>query len=207
MLICILILLKRNTTLFTPSTQTGSLETGIVTTGIDLTNCVSYFDGCNHCSVKDGKADACTMMYCETPSEPKCLQYATGTESGWATFSIAATGWEVNSQLPQGWGMTFQYPQWYTVTTGDLMLVIGTTDSSYRFDVGICDGETGTFEKVVIHGKDFFKVTDASFTGVKYIYYPILADTHSCISFQAKDSNEPHYLDVFEKILHSITFN
>lgn len=46
-------------------------------TGIDLTNCISYFDGCNHCSVKDGKADACTLMYCETPSEPKCLEYTT----------------------------------------------------------------------------------------------------------------------------------
>ena len=53
-------------------------ETGIIVTGIDLSNCVSYFDGCNHCSVKDGKADACTMMYCATPSQPKCLQYATG---------------------------------------------------------------------------------------------------------------------------------
>ncbi len=55
------------------------VETGAVqTTGIDLTNCVSYFDGCNNCSVKDGKADACTLMYCETPSAPKCLEYATG---------------------------------------------------------------------------------------------------------------------------------
>ena len=45
---------------------------------IDLTNCVSYFDGCNNCSVKDGKPDACTLMYCETPGTPKCTQYATG---------------------------------------------------------------------------------------------------------------------------------
>ncbi|MEI8091208.1 MAG: hypothetical protein WCG98_02975 [bacterium] len=43
-----------------------------------MTNCVSYFDGCNNCSVKDGKADACTLMYCEKPSEPKCLQEKTG---------------------------------------------------------------------------------------------------------------------------------
>jgi hypothetical protein len=54
--------------------------TGQTTTGIDLTNCVSYFDGCNNCSVKDGKPDACTLMYCEHPVEPKCLQYATGVE-------------------------------------------------------------------------------------------------------------------------------
>lgn len=49
-------------------------------TGLDLTNCISYFDGCNNCSVKDGKAEACTMMYCEKPSEPKCLEYASGSE-------------------------------------------------------------------------------------------------------------------------------
>ncbi len=55
--------------------------TGQTSTGIDLTDCVSYFDGCNHCSVKDGKPDACTLMYCETPSTPKCLQYATGNEA------------------------------------------------------------------------------------------------------------------------------
>lgn len=47
-------------------------------TGMDLTNCVSYFDGCNNCSVKDGRPDACTLMYCETPSEPKCNEYASG---------------------------------------------------------------------------------------------------------------------------------
>lgn len=41
-------------------------------------NCTSYFDGCNNCSVKDGRPDACTLMYCETPSEPKCNAYATG---------------------------------------------------------------------------------------------------------------------------------
>lgn len=53
-----------------------------VYTGIDLTNCVSYFDGCNNCSVENGKPSACTLMYCETPSEPKCNQYATGTTTG-----------------------------------------------------------------------------------------------------------------------------
>jgi hypothetical protein len=57
----------------TPVVETGALQT----TGIDLTNCISYFDGCNNCSVKDGKVDACILMFCETPSEPKCLEYAT----------------------------------------------------------------------------------------------------------------------------------
>lgn len=57
------------------------LSTGAQSTGIDLSGCVSYFDGCNDCSVKDGKPDACTLMYCETPTEPKCNEYATGSES------------------------------------------------------------------------------------------------------------------------------
>jgi hypothetical protein len=50
-------------------------------TGIDLTNCVSYFDGCNNCTVENGKPSACTLMYCETPTEPKCNQYASGTNN------------------------------------------------------------------------------------------------------------------------------
>lgn len=46
---------------------------------IDLTNCISYFDGCNNCSVENGRPNACTLMYCETPTEPKCNQYSTET--------------------------------------------------------------------------------------------------------------------------------
>jgi len=75
---CILLLIKKNTTRFgSISTDSIGGQTGNSITGIDLTNCISYFDGCNNCSVKNGKADACTLMYCEKPSEPKCLQYAT----------------------------------------------------------------------------------------------------------------------------------
>ena len=50
-------------------------------TGIDLTNCISYYDGCNNCTVENGKPSACTLMYCETPGEPKCNQYASGIEN------------------------------------------------------------------------------------------------------------------------------
>ena len=35
--------------------------------------CASYFDGCNTCNV--GAVLACTMMFCDTPQEPKCLEY------------------------------------------------------------------------------------------------------------------------------------
>ena len=31
--------------------------------------CASYFDGCNTCNV--GAVLGCTMMYCDTPQEPK----------------------------------------------------------------------------------------------------------------------------------------
>lgn len=44
--------------------------------GIDVwSDCESYFDWCNNCSVVDWKVIACTEMYCETPSEPKCIKY------------------------------------------------------------------------------------------------------------------------------------
>lgn len=41
----------------------------------DLSNCESYFDWCNNCSVVDWKLSACTLMYCETPLEAKCTKY------------------------------------------------------------------------------------------------------------------------------------
>ena len=33
--------------------------------------CASYFDGCNTCNV--GAVLGCTMMFCDKPKEPKCL--------------------------------------------------------------------------------------------------------------------------------------
>lgn len=88
-IVCIFLLIKKNTTRLGTSTQTWNLQTWAVVTWIDLTNCVSYFDGCNNCSVKDGKADACTLMYCEKPTEPKCLQYATWTDVTTGSMGIA----------------------------------------------------------------------------------------------------------------------
>ena len=40
--------------------------------------CASYFDGCNTCNV--GTVLGCTMMFCDTPQEPKCLAYIGETE-------------------------------------------------------------------------------------------------------------------------------
>lgn len=48
---------------------------------VDLTNCISYFDGCNNCGVENGEITFCTEMYCEVYQEPKCTQYASDTVS------------------------------------------------------------------------------------------------------------------------------
>ena len=39
----------------------------------ELKNCKTWYDGCNHCFVKDGKIGGCTMMYCLQKGEGKCL--------------------------------------------------------------------------------------------------------------------------------------
>tara|TARA_B100001123_G_C15226861_1_gene993496 strand:+ start:677 stop:1312 length:636 start_codon:yes stop_codon:yes gene_type:complete len=38
-------------------------------------NCISWFDGCNTCSVVNGKIGGCTMMMCFRHGTPKCRQY------------------------------------------------------------------------------------------------------------------------------------
>ena len=42
---------------------------------MDLTNCLSYFDGCNTCMVSGGIIGGCTKMFCQEPAEPQCLEY------------------------------------------------------------------------------------------------------------------------------------
>ena len=74
------------------------------TTGIDLSNCISYFDGCNNCTVENGKPSACTLMYCETPGEPKCNQYATGTSPALDPNCISySDGCNTCSKSPNDW--------------------------------------------------------------------------------------------------------
>tara|TARA_A100001015_G_C14956218_1_gene698898 strand:+ start:813 stop:1199 length:387 start_codon:yes stop_codon:yes gene_type:complete len=41
-------------------------------------NCATWFDGCNTCQVRDGRADMCTMMYCFTQNTPYCMNYVKG---------------------------------------------------------------------------------------------------------------------------------
>lgn len=39
-------------------------------------NCVSWYDGCNNCTVVNGEVSACTLMYCETPAQAYCMEYS-----------------------------------------------------------------------------------------------------------------------------------
>ncbi len=55
------------------SVKQDTLSTG---TEVDLTNCISYYNGCNVCMVSGGVVNWCTKMACPTFEEPKCLEYA-----------------------------------------------------------------------------------------------------------------------------------
>ncbi len=37
--------------------------------------CASWFDGCNTCSVRNGRIEMCTLMYCFTNSPTRCMSY------------------------------------------------------------------------------------------------------------------------------------
>ena len=43
---------------------------------LELTNCTSWYDGCNTCMVRDGIIGGCTKMMCFTQNEPYCKEYA-----------------------------------------------------------------------------------------------------------------------------------
>jgi len=38
-------------------------------------DCISWFDGCNRCSVQDGQVQACTEMACSTYRTPRCMLF------------------------------------------------------------------------------------------------------------------------------------
>lgn len=131
--VCIFLLIQKNTTRLGMSTQTWNVQTWIISTWIDLTNCVSYFDGCNNCSVKDGKPEACTEMYCETPSEPKCLQYAAGAETNKNT--TLANPASVNC-VDKWWSLTIM--EWTGGQYGVCTLSDGTKCEERAFMRGEC---------------------------------------------------------------------
>lgn|GEM_PF-1554682 len=47
----------------------------------DMQYCAAYYDGCNSCSVIDGQVSACTEMYCESPTEPRCTVFVDTLEA------------------------------------------------------------------------------------------------------------------------------
>lgn len=55
--------------------------TSVNDTSVDLTNCKTYFDGCNTCGVIDGQIAGCTEKACESVDdspgykEPECIEY------------------------------------------------------------------------------------------------------------------------------------
>jgi len=60
---------------------------------IDLTNCISYYDGCNTCGVVDGKISGCTEIGCDGgdySKGAKCLEYKAGSED-WITMVVEAS--------------------------------------------------------------------------------------------------------------------
>lgn len=63
----------------------------IVVNGVNLGQCKSYNDGCNTCSVGPNGQAACTMMYCEKPGTPKCLDEDTSLEDLEKTATGTAT--------------------------------------------------------------------------------------------------------------------
>jgi len=51
--------------------------------GVDLTNCKTYFDGCNNCMVGPEGQLGCTRMFCpeEVKSQPRCLEFKDDKEN------------------------------------------------------------------------------------------------------------------------------
>jgi hypothetical protein len=41
-------------------------------------NCLTWYDGCNTCSVNNGNIEGCTLMYCFTTNEPYCQAFSPG---------------------------------------------------------------------------------------------------------------------------------
>lgn len=73
---------KRFTTAACSQQDIKCIDSIVVTTtpkadsSVDLTNCARYFDGCNTCTVVDGKIGVCTKIYCqpERMKQPRCLE-------------------------------------------------------------------------------------------------------------------------------------
>jgi len=56
--------------------------------------CVSWYDGCNTCSVKDWKLGVCTRMACFTNNTPKCLKYKETEKTKICTMEYSPVCWQ-----------------------------------------------------------------------------------------------------------------
>jgi hypothetical protein len=59
----------------TPDTSTTPGSDDPVLQKFIQSGCISYFDGCNSCTIDSSGRTECTAMACEVTGEPKCLKY------------------------------------------------------------------------------------------------------------------------------------
>jgi len=51
---------------------------GLITEPVIPHNCLTWYDGCNTCSVNNGEIGGCTLMMCFTNNEPYCMTFQKG---------------------------------------------------------------------------------------------------------------------------------
>jgi putative hemolysin len=73
------------------------------TSAPDLSDCETYFDWCNNCSISDWKLMACTLMYCETPQEPKCIKYKSIWMANPASVYCERNWWTLEIKSDDKW--------------------------------------------------------------------------------------------------------
>lgn len=107
--------------LFSVWTQAGEL--------IEMNKCSSYYDGCNTCSVVNGKIGACTEMYCMEKWTPKCLkQIEEPKKISNAQDLCEVYGWEYNKENCDFWEKTIKAKTLYSLYmdfTGQMMYMWG----------------------------------------------------------------------------------
>ena len=69
----------------------------------DLSNCETYFDWCNNCSVVNWELSACTLMYCEKPTQPKCIKEKSIWMANPASVYCEKNWWTLIIQSDANW--------------------------------------------------------------------------------------------------------
>ena len=50
----------------------------VVNPNIIPMNCISWYDGCNTCQVRNGQMGRCTRLMCFREDNPYCLEFSSG---------------------------------------------------------------------------------------------------------------------------------